>query len=374
MTSELRVRADSDRLWRMILVGVAVYTSLALLFALQRYVGESTAGRNPVWGDVLLQTTITWWAWGAVTPLVVIAARKLPLSSERRWMLAAHLPIAFGIVVVHALILSAIIPQFYWRPDIAPIRDMFRGRLSSALAFDTLVYCLILAVVYLVRYGRESRERRIAAAELAATLARTQLNALQTQLQPHFLFNTLNSIIALVHEDPARATLMIRRLSDLLRYSLSTSETPEVPLGEEVYSAKIYLEIQKIRFEDRLEFAFDVPDDTVDALVPGFLLQPLVENAVKFSLADGRRTARVIVGAARHDGNLRVSITDNGPGIRQEEMELSSGVGVRTTRARLQQLYGDDQSIKFDSLPGGGASVSISIPLRLQNDLIEPGI
>jgi two-component system LytT family sensor kinase len=354
----------SDRRWRTVLVGAATYTCLAFLFALQRYVAESTRGGNPVWRDVLLGAAVTWLAWGAVTPLVVVIARKLPLSLERPWLLAAHLPVAIGIVVLHALVVATIVPQFYWRPDIAPIRDMFRGRLSSALAFDMIVYFLIIAVVYLVRNARESRERRIAAAELEATLARTQLHALQTQLQPHFLFNTLNSIVALVHEDPAKATLMIRRLSDLLRYSLSTSETPEVPLGEEMHSAKIYLEIQKIRFEERLDFAFDVADDAVDALVPGFLLQPLVENAVKFSLADGRRAVRVTVGAAREDGKLRVSILDNGPGILQDEMELSSGVGVRTTRARLRQLYGDAQSIALETAASGGGSVSIVIPLR----------
>ena len=359
-----RESIGTDNRLRTIVICAAMYVALAVLFGLQRFVAERTSGGNPVWRDVMLGAAVTWLSWGALTPLIVVIGRRLPLSLDRPWVLAAHLPVGLSVVVLHALIVATVVPQFYWRPDIAPSRDMFRGRLSSALAFDMIVYFLILAVVYLVRYTRESRERRIAAAELEATLARTQLHALQTQLQPHFLFNTLNSIVALVHEDPTKATLMIRRLSDLLRYSLSTSETPEVPLGEEVHSAKVYLEIQRIRFEERLDFAFDVAEDTVDALVPGFLLQPLVENAVKFSLADGRRAARVTVGALREDGRLRVSILDNGPGIRPEEMALSAGVGVRTTRARLLQLYGDSQSIEFATVADGGARVSISIPLR----------
>jgi sensor histidine kinase YesM len=239
---------------------------------------------------------------------------------------------------------------------------MFKGRLSSALAFDMVVCFLILAVVYVIEYARESKRREIASAQLAATLARTQLNALQVQLQPHFLFNTLNSILALVHDDPARATIMIRRLSELLRKSLATSEVPEVPLGEELELARAYLDIQKVRFEERLDVAFEVEDDTLGSLVPSFILQPIIENAVKFSLENDRRVARIVVGAAQRDGHLELAVTDNGPGIRDGALEHSSGVGVRTTRARLHQLYGERQTMSFNGVPGGGTRVSISIP------------
>jgi LytS/YehU family sensor histidine kinase len=269
-----------------------------------------------------------------------------------------------AITVLHALIVATVTPQFYWRPSIAPIRDMFRGRLSSALTFDTLIYFFILAVIYVLHYAAESKRREIASAQLSATLARTQLHALQVQLQPHFLFNTLNSILALVHDDPARASVMIRQLSELLRYCLATSEIPEVPLSDEIHFAKTYLNIQKVRFEERLQSEFVVDEDVLDTLVPSFVLQPLVENAVKFSLESDRGTARIVVSAERRDGKLELAVDDNGPGISEGFLESSSGVGVRTTRARLKQLYNDEQTIQFSRSASGGTRVSISIPAR----------
>jgi sensor histidine kinase YesM len=348
--------------WRIALITAAAFTALAILFAFQRYYGQSSIGQKPNWFDAVVGAFVVWWSWALLTPLIVRIARRVPVSAKRPWLAAIQLPASIVISVLHALIVSTITPQFYWRPSIAPIRDMFRGRLSSALAFDMVVYFLITAVVYLVQYAAEARRREMAAAHLSATLARTQLQALQAQLQPHFLFNTLNSILALIHDDPARATLMIRRLSDLLRYCLATSNVPQVPLSDEIDFAKAYLDIQKIRFEDRLEISFDVDEGERDSLVPSFILQPLVENAVKFSLNDDHRVARIAVSARRTDGRMTLTVADNGPGVRPADLDSSAGVGVRTTRERLRQLYGDDQTMAFDKNTGGGTTVVISIP------------
>jgi len=348
--------------WRIALITAAAFTALAVLFALQRYYAESTNGQNPKWSNALIGAFVVWWSWALLTPLIVGIARRVPISAKRPLVAAIQLPASIAIAVLHALIVSTITPQFYWRPSIAPIRDMFRGRLSSALAFDMVVYFLIAAVVYLVQYAAEARRREMAAAHLSATLARTQLQALQAQLQPHFLFNTLNSILALIHDDPAKATLMIRRLSDLLRYCLATSNVPQVPLSDEVDFAKAYLDIQKIRFEDRLEISFDVDDSELGSLVPSFILQPLIENAVKFALADDHRVARIGVSAQRTDGRITLTVTDNGPGMRVADLDQSAGVGVRTTRERLRRLYGENQTMAFDKTSGGGTTVVISIP------------
>jgi signal transduction histidine kinase len=348
--------------WRVILLSAAAFTALAVLFGLQRHYAAISLGQSVTWFDAFVGAFVVWWSWGLLTPLIVRIARSIPISADRPSLAALQLPASVGVAVLHALIVATITPQFYWRPSIAPIRDMFRGRLSSALSFDMVVYFFITAVVYMIRYAVESRRREIASAQLAASLARTQLHALQVQLQPHFLFNTLNSILALVHDDPVKASLMIRRLSDLLRYCLASAEVAEVPLSEEVEFAKAYLEIQKIRFEERLEVGFAVDPDTLESLVPSFILQPLIENAVKFSLDDDRRVARIIVAASRQDGHIELTVTDNGPGIRDGDLEISSGVGVRTTQARLRQLYGDHHSIQFNRADGGGTRASISIP------------
>jgi len=351
----------SDR-WRVALITAAAFTALAVLFSLQRYYAESTSGQNPKWSNAVIGAFVVWWSWALLTPLIVSIARRVPISAKRPWVAAIQLPASIVISVLHALVVSTITPQFYYRPSIAPIRDMFRGRLSSALAFDMVVYFLIAAVVYIVQNIAEARRREIAAAHLSATLARTQLQALQAQLQPHFLFNTLNSILALIHENPARATLMIRRLSDLLRYCLATSNVPQVPLSDEIHFAKAYLDIQKIRFEDRLEISFDVDDSELGALVPSFILQPLIENAVKFSLADDQPIARIGVSARRTDGRMTLAVSDNGPGVRVADLDQSAGVGVRTTQERLRQLYGDNQMMAFNETSGGGTTVIISIP------------
>jgi signal transduction histidine kinase len=363
------VSADSSEVqkgnrWRVVIASAIAFTALAVLFAFQRHYSATSLGENAKWSDALIGAFIVWWSWALLTPLIVRVARRIPISAERPWLAAFQLPASIGFAVLHALMVATITPQFYYRPSFAPIRDMFRGRLSSALAFDMVVYFFIAAVIYMIRYAVESRRREIASAQLAATLARTQLNALQNQLQPHFLFNTLNSILALVHDDPAKASLMIRRLSELLRYCLATAEVPEVRLSEEVEFAKAYLEIQKIRFEDRLDVKFAVDADTLESLVPSFILQPLIENAVKFSLDDDSRVARIVVGAARRDGHVELTVTDNGPGIHAGDLEISSGVGVRTTQARLRQLYGADHGIEFEAADGGGTRASVSIPAR----------
>lgn len=348
--------------WRVVLLTAAAFSALAILFVLQRYYGGSTSGQALKLSDLLITSFIVWWSWGLLTPLIVRIARSIPISSKRPWIALLQLPASLAVSVLHELIVATITPQFYYRPAFAPIRDMFRGRLSSTLAFDIVVYSLIAAVVYLVQYARDARRREMAAARLSATLARTQLQALQAQLQPHFLFNTLNSILALIHDDPAKATIMIRRLSDLLRYCLATSNVPQVPLSDEIHFAKAYLDIQKIRFEDRLETSFDVDHKELSSLVPSFILQPLIENAVKFSLADDSRVAHIAVTARRTDGKMTLTVADNGPGIRIAELEHSAGMGVRTTRERLRQLYGDDHTMTFDNPSAGGTIVVVSIP------------
>jgi len=346
----------------VIIASAVAFTALAVLFAFQRHYSAISMGSQAKWSDAFIGAFIVWWSWALLTPLIVRIARRVPISADRPWLAALQIPASIGVAVLHALMVATVTPQFYYQPSFAPIRDMFRGRLSSALAFDMVVYFFIAAVIYVIRYAAESRRREIASAQLAATLARTQLNALQNQLQPHFLFNTLNSILALVHDDPAKASLMIRRLSELLRYCLATAEVPEVPLSDEVEFAKAYLEIQKIRFEDRLDVTFAVDADTLESLVPSFILQPLIENAVKFSLDDDSRVARIVVGASRRNGYVELTVTDNGPGIRTGDLEMSSGVGVRTTEARLRQLYGADHRIQFNTADGGGTRASVSIP------------
>jgi two-component system, LytTR family, sensor kinase len=181
------------------------------------------------------------------------------------------------------------------------------------------------------------------------------------RLEPQFLFNALNSVVALVHEDPARAGLMIRRHSDLIRQSLSGSEVQEVSLVEELDVVKGYLEIQKIRFEDRLNYEFDIESDTLDAAVPTFLLLPLVENVVKYSMTAADKRATIEISARARGGTLELAIRDDGPGLSAEGRPQNNGTGIALTRKRLTQLFGPRHRLTFSSAAGRGVTVAIDI-------------
>ncbi|HUQ99327.1 MAG TPA: histidine kinase [Gemmatimonadaceae bacterium] len=358
MTGILRTQA------RIAVITIAAWAGIALLFYCQRAYLAAAAYRTPVRDRLFLEISIVWGSWALLTGLVLYTVRRIPLGGERQWLVLLHIPFGIGVALLHSALVAAITPLFLWRPAFAPMRDMFRGRIASAIAFDTVVYLLVAAVLYAIVYAARSRQREVAVAHAEAGLARAQLSVLQTRLQPHFLFNALNSVLALVHEDPARADLMIRRLSDLLRYSLSRSEVQEVSLQEELDVVRGYLEIQKIRFDERLTYQFDIASEALNASIPTFLLQPLVENAVKYSMTDEARSATIGISARTHGDILELAIRDDGPGMPLDPSRNTEGTGIATTRARLEQLFGTRHRLQFSSFSGRGLTVSIDIPLR----------
>ncbi len=345
-------------------ISLAAWTGLALIFYLQRLYFVSARGSGTAWNQLFLEVSIVWGTWAALTPLVLYIVRRISLSPEWPWRALVHVPTGIGVALLHSLLVAAVTPLFIWKPSFLPIRDIFRSRLASAIASDFLVYLLVAAVLYSILYAAQSRERQIAVAQAEASVARAQLGVLQMRLQPHFLFNALNSVLALVHQDPARADLMIRRLSDLLRHSLSHSDVQEVSLLEELDVVKGYLEIQKIRFEDRLSYEFDIDSDTLNAAVPNFLLQPLVENAIKYSMIEADRRTTIEISARARGDTLELVIRDDGPGFATEARAKSEGTGIASTRERLQQLFGPRHRLNFSSAAGKGLTVSIDIPLR----------
>jgi len=225
---------------------------------------------------------------------------------------------------------------------------------------------------YFFRY--RSRERETARLEsetalLEAQLAEAKLAALNAQLNPHFLFNTLNAVSALVERDPRGVRRMIARLSELLRYTLDGGHDPEVVVSQEIAFLERYLEIMQIRFEDRLEIDVQVGDDARDALVPSLILQPLVENAVKHGVEKVSGIGRIDISAMRHDDQLVLSVGDNGPGLSNLRNGDERGVGLRNIRQRLEQLYGGAQSLTLLERPGGGTIARIEMPFRSRAEL-----
>src|SRR5262249_11033820 len=234
-------------------------------------------------------------------------------------------------------------------------------RFTQTSAFRALVLAAMAALatlLYRLRVRRlEVRER------LRTALVEAQLDALQFQLRPHFLFNTLNSILPLVGRDPERARQMVIRLGELLRLSLQSEDTRLVTLEEEIAILEKYLSIERVRFRDRLEATISVDPEVASAKVPSFLLQPLVENAIQHGVGGRAGAGRIAVTAASDGGDLVLRVRDDGPGPQDEAGETPAGIGLRNTRRRLEALYPGRYELTLRRAPQGGAEAAIRIPL-----------
>jgi hypothetical protein len=231
---------------------------------------------------------------------------------------------------------------------------------ARALTEAGLALSVLLAVMWMVLANR----RALRIEQLKGDLTGVQLEVLRAQLQPHFLFNVLNSVSELIHRDPDAADAMIVRLSRLLRFSLATRMEHEIPLSEEIEGLRAYADIEQARFPDRLRVEYDIPANLHDALVPPLLLQPIVENAVKYGMAQSAGEGRIVVRAREEGGMLWLSVSDSGAGLDATRATSGFGVGLGNTRRRLSRLYGSAQRVHIRSRSEGGAHVDLELPLR----------
>lgn len=299
------------------------------------------------------------WLWALLTPGLIWSTRRIHDStSARSTRLAAHVTI---FAIVHAIDVT-----FYWFASdlIASNPRPWFPLLFSLVSYNALTY-IVVAVAITALDAREAlRAREARENQLETQLALAQFHALRAQLHPHFLFNALNAISSLIHSDPARADRMLARVSDLLRIAIDTAVEPEIPLADEVEFAKRYLEIERMRYGDRLDVRVDIGSDTAHALVPNMLLQPLIENAVRHGVAPHSTPGRVEVRSARVGDDLSIVVTDTGDGFDDTaDTRDTPGVGISTTRARLETLYGASQQLVFANVPGG-FETRISLPFR----------
>jgi two-component system, LytTR family, sensor kinase len=228
---------------------------------------------------------------------------------------------------------------------------------------QVVFYWITVAATHLIALYRESRERELRTAQLEAQLAQAQLQALQSQIQPHFLFNALNTISAVIYEDAQAADMMIVRLSNFLRSLLSSSQSQEVTLNEELKFLNLYLDIMRPRFEERLQISFAVEQGIGEALLPKLILQPLVENSIKHAADPLSGRVNIAVEATRNNGSLLLKVIDNGPGLQSAEPQLlNKGVGLSNTAERLKRLYGDRQQLLINNAESGGLLVQVSLP------------
>jgi LytS/YehU family sensor histidine kinase len=231
---------------------------------------------------------------------------------------------------------------------------------------NVLFYWGIVVIEHALDYYRKLQERELRASQLEAQLAQAQLQVLKCQLHPHFLFNTLNAISALIRESPDEADEMVSRLGDLLRMTLETAGLQEVPFKKELEFLKHYLDIEQTRFQERLKIELAIAPETLDGLVPSMILQPLVENSVRHGVAPRPEGGCIKITAWRHHSLLRLEVEDDGPGL-SAQTPLKERVGLSNTRARVSNLYGAEHGLRLRHAAGGGLIVSLSIPFRTIN-------
>jgi two-component system, LytTR family, sensor kinase len=350
---------------RDLLAIFAFWTFLAVLSAVSRLLdprGFGFRGMSPA-GPVLL-AFVESWIWALLTPAIFWFGSRVGL--ERRallWRILLFVGVGIIVAIVVYLLLAASRDFVFEtvavrRRRFRPMREIGNFRFLPQLLF----YFAVLAAGFAREYFLRTRQQQAHAARLQAQLAEARLDALRMQVNPHFLFNTLHAISAMVERDPSGVRKMIARLSELLRHTTDAHAADEVPLREELGLLNRYIEIMEIRFQGRLKTEQRIDPSTLDALVPNLILQPIVENALEHGVSRAKGEGRIEIVSRREGDRLVLTVRDNGPGVREESAR--TGVGVANTRARLEQLYGSAGVLTLRSAAGEGTVAEIALPFR----------
>jgi two-component sensor histidine kinase len=346
----------------------SVATALGFFSAFAAFYFVSTFTEKPAPLGLLLALNLTYWySWAVLTPGILWLSSRFGFE-RATWKAAVPVHIAGVFVAMGLHVAMAVASRMatYWVVGESLDSWLQEAQQMFILNFDweMMTYWTIVGVSHALRYHYHAQSKELSAAQLETRLVEAQLHTLQRQMQPHFLFNTLNTISALMHRDVEAADAMIARLSDLLRMSLQRVGVQEVALKEELDFLSKYLEIEQTRFRDRLSVVFDIQADTLDALVPNLLLQPLVENAIKHGIGPRPTPGQITVRSRRVGALLELDVQDNGVGLSAARLtDFNRGVGLSNTRSRLDHLYGSLHRFEFRQPVEGGLLVLIAIPM-----------
>src|SRR6184192_32163 len=356
--------------WRRAALLFGGWTLVSVIFAAISYaaaIGEN----NKEFGFVsaLRLNLVQFYLWAILAPLLFRFSRRFPIEFRplnlRNLLLYFPALISFAGIhqVIHLAVLWSITPRL--RRQFPALIDCYRAYFGFGFYIDLIIASLIVIAVHALLYYQNFRASELAQSSLKSQLAQAQLRALKMQLHPHFLFNTLHSISSLVLEDPSKANSMIARLGDFLRLTLENSNQQLVSLKEEIEFLRTYLEIEQVRFGDRLTVAFEIEPTTLSAAVPHLILQPVVENAIQHAIAPRATPGGINIEAKRLNSLLRVAVSDNGPGIcSNANLPWKQGVGLTNVRTRLQQIYGPDFRFELMNTKGGGVTAFMEIPFE----------
>src|SRR2546421_7229463 len=360
--------------WRRAALLFGGWTLVSVIFAAISYaaaIGEN----NKEFGFVsaLRLNLVQFYLWAILSPLVFRFSRRFPIELRPLNVrnLVLYFPALISFAGIHQLIQLAVlwsmIPR--WRQKYPALIDCYRAYFAFGFYIDLIIALLIVIAVHALLYYQNFRASELAQSSLKTQLAQAQLRALKMQVHPHFLFNTLHSISSLVLDDPPKANSMIARLGDFLRLTLDHADHELVTLKEETEFLRAYLDIEQVRFGDRLKVTFEMEPMTLSAQVPHLILQPIVENAIQHAVAPRTAQSHIDIKAQRLDGLLKLEVKDNGPGIASKgDLLEPRGVGLNNVRARLNQVYGSDFQFELTNGAEGGLTVTMEIPFRCDVD------
>ena len=358
-------RAHLDRSYNWFWIA-GLWTGLGVLGATQDVFAMRFEGMHHSWVRLFLALTFAWLPWALATPAVIHLGRKYPIAWKplQTWLIHLGTIIAINLAAsawaaALDVLLQPWMPDFQSHPFLVTWPLKFFGGLLPAL----ILYTVILTVTYVLDSRAKAAAHQTNTARLNEQLSVAQLNALQRQIEPHFIFNTLNSISGLVREHKNDAAVsMIVALSDFLRRVASSSNDAQVRLAQEIEFLEKYLQIQEARFAGRLKLVLQIPDELREARVPSLILQPLVENAIKHGIAKRAQGGEVHVAAERSDGMLHLSVYNDGPLLDRDERALKDGIGLANLRTRLKLLYGSAFELRLENYGITGVQVSVALP------------
>jgi signal transduction histidine kinase len=364
MTSESDAHADSLPLGRATLLAVSVAVLLALAVSASVYLSMLHHGHS--FARMFGWQLGNWGYWALLAPLVLRAGERLGSGPLPRFDLALWALAGLGLLALHATVAAAstVLMQPFFPLDSNTFTGALIGQLPSLVVIDVLMLGILVAGGSAYAARRRARQLDLRESRLEAALARAQLDALRLEIQPHFLFNTLNSVSALIRlKEHDNALRMLIGLSDLLRAAVDQPKDQLVALTAELDFVRRYVDLQRVRFADRLDVRYDIADDCASLAVPTFLLQPLVENALRHGAAPRAGMCHVEFGAKADSGRLRLWVTDDGAGLpRDFDLERHAGTGLSNTRSRLAQLYGAAASFEVRAGNAAGTIVEIAFP------------
>src|SRR5689334_5513786 len=349
------------RKWALIFAG---WTFLAFLFSGPQMIQAIRVRRVSDGWDTVLGELVFSYLWLCLTPLAIWVSKSFRIEGGQRFRsLTIHVLACVVFLLLQILLFTIVAIPFGWYLNIRPFWSRYFLLILNFTPSNVMFYSGIIVIEHALDYYRKLQEREVRASQLEAQLAQSQLQVLKMQLHPHFLFNTLNAISALIRESPDEADEMVSRLGDLLRMTLETAGVQEVTFKKELEFLKHYLDIEQTRFQDRLKVEMAIEPETLDGLVPSMILQPLVENSVRHGVAPRPEGGCIKIKAWRDNSLLRLEVEDDGPGL-GVDAPLKERVGLSNTRARVTNLYGDEHGLKLHNAADGGLVASLSIPFR----------